>query len=646
MKTLLIFDFDSTLVREESLVELLHQSLIHHHHHHHGGQQHSAAVHERLALIEKITDDGIRGEISMVESYGRRLGIARPTKQFVERYLERNMDDVVAEGMASLLSDLNERFTAQSLQIHVVSQGPSIIVQPICEDHLHIPRDRVHCVAMSLDANDCYVVCDNDHMLTRGKSAIARDLVADDVQQVIVVGDGVSDMQVSLDLRSELSERRVRVHGVGFGLYKQFQSTRDMSDYWIDESVDSQLRPLLFRLISDICGHGMLVSRNQVFNFSAGPSTLPTAVLEQASREGLLNYDDSGMSLAEMSHRSSTFESIMRETKSNLRQLLSIPENYEILFMQGGGSMQFSCVPMNLLTSDKNVANYIITGAWSKKAYEEGKAFSSSATDPLHINITADETDNGFTNISPESEWLSDPPAASSYTHYCDNETIHGVEFDFVPSGVSAGALVCDMSSNFLTKPVDVSKYGLIYAGAQKNIGIAGVTIVIIRKDLLDRETYSHRYIPKMMDYKVMADHNSLYNTPPTLSIYTCNLMFEWIKRNGGVRAMERQAIAKSSLIYNYIDSSKLYCNNVAKRFRSRVNVVCHIKPDKNRGEQEVKKLEREFIDEARNSGLVNIEGHRSVGGLRFSCYVAMRMEGVQRLIEFMREFEKKHCAP
>ncbi len=359
---------------------------------------------------------------------------------------------------------------------------------------------------------------------------------------------------------------------------------------------------------------------DRIFNFSAGPATLPQAVLEQA-RDELVNWRGSGMSVMEMSHRGKEYMSIHAEAEADLRELLGIPANYKVLFLQGGASSQFAMVPMNLLRG-KTSADYLNTGEWSKKAIKEAKKFAD-------VNIVASSEDKNFTYAPAQNAWQLDPNAA--YVHYTPNETIGGVEIFWTPETGNV-PLVADMSSNILSRPVDVSKFGLIYAGAQKNIGPAGLTIVIVREDLLG-ETL--KGTPTMFDYKIAADNDSMYNTPPTFAIYIAGLVFKWLRAKGGLAAMEKENIAKAALLYNFLDTSEFFISPVARENRSRMNVPFTLKNTS---------LDEEFLKRAKARGMIQLKGHRSVGGMRASIYNAMPIEGVKTLVELMREFEKQHA--
>lgn len=357
----------------------------------------------------------------------------------------------------------------------------------------------------------------------------------------------------------------------------------------------------------------------RVFNFSAGPACLPLDVLEQAQDE-LLNWRGSGMSVMEMSHRGKEFDSIIKQTETDLRTLLSIPDNYHVMFLQGGASTQFSAIPLNL-SSEGDVVDYLITGSWSKKAASEAKKYAQ-------VNVVA-TGDNK--SLPPAASWSLSPSAA--YVHYCDNETIQGVEFQ-VPPAVGNTVLVADMSSNFCSKPIDVSKFGMIYAGAQKNIGPAGVTIAIVREDLVGR---ARAICPTMLDFKTMAEEKSLYNTPPCWSIYMCGLVFAKMINDGGISAVHKRNQAKAKILYDTIDQSNgFYVSPVDPAVRSLMNVPFVIPKSSD--------LEKEFISATAKEGMVQLKGHRSVGGMRASIYNSMPTEGVQMLAAFMKEFAAKHA--
>ena len=357
-----------------------------------------------------------------------------------------------------------------------------------------------------------------------------------------------------------------------------------------------------------------------IYNFSAGPAVLPKEVLQQAQAE-LPDWHGSGMSVMEMSHRGKEYMSIQADAEKDLRELMGIPANYKVLFLQGGASQQFSMIPMNLLRGKKS-ADYVNTGEWSKKAISEAKKFGA-------VNVVATGADKNFSYIPAFNTWQRDPEAA--YLHFTPNETIGGVEFNWLPDS-GAVPLVADMSSNILSRPIDVSKYGLIYAGAQKNIGPAGLVVVIVREDLIGQVLPG---TPTMLDYKTHAENDSMYNTPPTYGIYIAGLVFQWLKRNGGIAQMEKTNIAKANLVYGAIDASNGFYNcPVAKSDRSRMNIPFTLKDAA---------LDGDFLKQAEARGLLQLKGHRSVGGMRASIYNAMPLAGVQALANFMNEFAKQH---
>ena len=353
------------------------------------------------------------------------------------------------------------------------------------------------------------------------------------------------------------------------------------------------------------------------WNFSAGPAVLPEPVLERAAAE-MLDWRGSGMSVMEMSHRGKEFESIIADAEADFRALMGIPANYKVLFLQGGASSQFAMVPMNLLRG-KASADYLNTGEWSKKAIKEAKKFGA-------VNVVATSEDKNFSYAPTQDQWKLDPNAA--YVHYTPNETIGGVELFWTPDTGSV-PLVADMSSTILSRPIDVSKFGLIYAGAQKNIGPAGLTIVIVRDDLIG-ETL--KGTPTMFDYKIHADNESMYNTPATFAMYTAGLVFKWLKANGGLVAMEKTNREKAGLLYGKIDASGFYNSPVAPDNRSLMNVPFTLADAA---------LDEAFLKGAKERNLLQLKGHRSVGGMRASIYNAMPLAGVQALVDYMGEFEK-----
>ena len=358
---------------------------------------------------------------------------------------------------------------------------------------------------------------------------------------------------------------------------------------------------------------------SRVYNLGAGPAVLPEPVLEQASRE-MLDWHGSGMSVMEMSHRGKEFIGIAAAAEADLRELLAVPANYKVLFLQGGATLQFSAIPLNLAAPGATV-DYVNTGAWSKKALTEAGRYAK-------VNVAADAKASGYFAVPPEAEWRRDPAAA--YLHYTPNETIAGVEFPFVPQAAGV-PLVADMSSTILSRPIDVSRFGLIYAGAQKNIGPSGLTVVIVRDDLLG---HARPETPSVLDYQAMAAEGSMLNTPPTFAWYLSGLVFRWLQAEGGLAAMAAANRAKMSALYGYIDGSGFYSNPVEPACRSWMNVPFRLaRPE----------LEKAFAAEAQAAGLTNLEGHRSVGGMRASIYNAMPLAGVEALIAFMREFARRH---
>jgi phosphoserine aminotransferase len=357
----------------------------------------------------------------------------------------------------------------------------------------------------------------------------------------------------------------------------------------------------------------------RIFNFSAGPAVLPEYVLRRAAAE-MLDWHGSGMSVMEMSHRGKEFISIADKAEADLRALLAIPPNYKVLFLQGGAIAENAIVPMNLMIGH-TTADYVHTGEWSKKSIKEAKKYAT-------VNVAASSEAQAFTCIPERSTWQLTPGAA--YVHVCTNETIGGVEYQWAPD-VGDVPLVADMSSHILSRAIDVSKYGVIYGGAQKNIGPAGLTLVIVRDDLLDRAL---PITPSAFHWKEQAAADSMLNTPPTYAIYIAVLVFEWLQEQGGVAAIERRNIEKASLLYDYLDQSAFFRNPVRKRDRSRMNV-----PFKLRDET----LDEAFLKGAKERGMVQLKGHRAVGGMRASIYNAMPVEGVQTLVAYMREFEGRH---
>jgi phosphoserine transaminase len=357
----------------------------------------------------------------------------------------------------------------------------------------------------------------------------------------------------------------------------------------------------------------------RVYNFSAGPAVLPEEVLQEAAQE-MMDYQGSGMSVMEMSHRSKVYEDIIKEAEADIRDLMGIPSNYKVLFLQGGGNTQFAMIPMNLMKN--RVADYIITGQWAKKAFKEAQIYGD-------VKAVASSEDKVFSYI-PD---CSDLPIRDNadYVYICENNTIYGTKFKTLPN-TKGKTLVSDISSCFLSEPIDVSKYGLVWGGVQKNVGPAGVTIVIIREDLITEDTLPGT--PTMLKYKIHADNNSLYNTPPCYNIYICGKVFKWIKKMGGLSAMKEHNEKKAAVLYDFLDQSKLFKGTVRKEDRSLMNVP-FVTGDK--------ELDAEFIKAAETAGFVNLKGHRTVGGMRASIYNAMPIEGVEKLVAFMKDFEAKH---
>ncbi|MBP3674627.1 MAG: 3-phosphoserine/phosphohydroxythreonine transaminase [Oscillospiraceae bacterium] len=358
---------------------------------------------------------------------------------------------------------------------------------------------------------------------------------------------------------------------------------------------------------------------SRVYNFSAGPAVLPEEVLKEAAAE-MLDYKGTGMSVMEMSHRSKAYQQIIDEAEADLRELMNIPDNYKVLFLQGGAHLQFAMVPMNLMKN--RVADYIITGQWAKKAWKEAQKFGKA-------NAIASSEDKTFSYI-PD---CSDLPISedADYVYICENNTIYGTRFKELPN-TKGKTLVSDVSSCFLSEPVDVTKYGIIYGGVQKNIGPAGVVIAIIREDLITEDVLPGT--PTMLQYKTHADNGSMYNTPPAYGIYICGKVFKWLKKQGGLEAMKERNEKKAKILYDFLDSSKLFKGTVEKKDRSLMNVP-FVTGDKD--------LDAKFVKEAEAAGFVNLKGHRSVGGMRASIYNAMPIEGVEKLVAFMEKFEKEN---
>ena len=358
----------------------------------------------------------------------------------------------------------------------------------------------------------------------------------------------------------------------------------------------------------------------RVYNFSAGPAVLPEEVLQEAADE-MLDYRGTGMSVMEMSHRSKAYDTIIKEAEADLRELMNIPDNYKVLFLQGGASQQFAMIPMNLMKN--RVADYIVTGQWAKKAYQEASLYGKA-------NKIASSEDKTFSSI-PD---CSDLPISedADYVYICENNTISGTKFTTLPN-TKGKPLVADVSSCFLSEPVDVTKYGVIYGGVQKNIGPAGVVIVIIREDLITEDVLPGT--PTMLRYKIHADADSLYNTPPAYGIYICGKVFKWLKKMGGLEAMKERNEKKAKILYDYLDESKLFKGTVRKEDRSLMNVPFIT------GNEE---LDAKFVKEAKEAGFENLKGHRTVGGMRASIYNAMPIEGVEKLVEFMKKFEAENA--
>ena len=358
----------------------------------------------------------------------------------------------------------------------------------------------------------------------------------------------------------------------------------------------------------------------RVYNFSAGPAVLPEEVLQEAADE-MLDYRGTGMSVMEMSHRSKAYDTIIKEAEADLCELMNIPDNYKVLFLQGGASQQFAMIPMNLMKN--RVADYIVTGQWAKKAYQEASLYGKA-------NKIASSEDKTFSYI-PD---CSDLPISedADYVYICENNTIYGTKFKTLPN-TKGKPLVADVSSCFLSEPVDVTKYGVIYGGVQKNIGPAGVVIVIIREDLITEDVLPGT--PTMLRYKIHADADSLYNTPPAYGIYICGKVFKWLKKMGGLEAMKERNEKKAKILYDYLDESKLFKGTVRKEDRSLMNVPFIT------GNEE---LDAKFVKEAKEAGFENLKGHRTVGGMRASIYNAMPIEGVEKLVEFMKKFEAENA--
>lgn len=359
---------------------------------------------------------------------------------------------------------------------------------------------------------------------------------------------------------------------------------------------------------------------SRVYNFSAGPAVLPEEVLQEAADE-MLDYKGCGMSVMEMSHRSKVFDDIIKDAEKDLRELMNIPDNYKVMFLQGGASQQFAAVPMNLMKNKK--AGYIVTGQWAKKAFQEAKMYGEA----IELASSADET---FSYI-PDCSDL-DIPDDLDYVYICENNTIYGTKYKTLPNTKSK-TLVADVSSCFLSEPVDVTKYGVIYGGVQKNVGPAGVVIVIAREDLITDDVLPGT--PTMLKWKTQADNDSLYNTPPCYGIYICGKVFKWLKKMGGLEEMQKRNIEKAQILYDFLDQSKMFKGTVRKEDRSLMNVP-FVTGDKD--------LDAKFVKEATEAGFVNLKGHRTVGGMRASIYNAMPKEGVEKLVAFMKKFEEENA--
>ena len=358
---------------------------------------------------------------------------------------------------------------------------------------------------------------------------------------------------------------------------------------------------------------------SRVYNFSAGPAVLPEEVLSEAAEE-MLDYNNTGMSVMEMSHRSKPFQDIIDTAEADLRELMNIPENYKVLFLQGGAHQQFAMIPMNLMKN--GVADYIVTGQWAKKAAKEAEKYGK-------VNVVASSADKNFSYI-PDCSNLTISEDAD-YVYICENNTIYGTKFKELPN-TKGKTLVADISSCFLSEPVDVTKYGILYGGVQKNVGPAGVVIVIIREDLVTEDVLP--YTPTMLKYKTHVDAGSLYNTPPAYGIYICGKVFKWLKKQGGLEAMKEYNEKKAKILYDFLDQSKLFKGTVVKEDRSLMNVPFVTGSDE---------LDAKFIKEAKEAGFESLKGHRSVGGMRASIYNAMPIEGVEKLVEFMKVFEEEN---
>lgn len=599
--TLLVFDFDSTLIAEESLVSLL-----------------SKSPHQKE--IQSITEQGIKGQISMLHSYQQRLAYLDPQIINVDEYLHNFHQ--LTPGMPELIRDLSQN---KHCSIVVLSQGPHCIVEPICAKFFP-SISHIHSVEVDLSTKQIF----STDFLSQGKAwYLNQKQNLSQFKQIIIIGDGVSDMKIKSQLQPQYPF--ITFISIGFGLILHFEQTKSLADYFVTQSVETELRPLLMQLLINPL-HSMQ-QRMSVCNFTPGPSQLPNTVMQQVAMEGCWNYQETGMAFAELSHRSKEFEQTLQECKRLLYELLECSaEVFEILFMQGGGHGQFSAIPMNCLRKWSNSSslevNYIVNGEWSKKAYEECNQFASHFS---HIKVHS-------INSSHKEPSTDTNPV---YTYYCDNETIHGIEMPNIPP-CKQGYLICDMSSNFLTRPIEMSKFGIIFACAQKNFGISGLTLVLIKKELLHvHQTHpSLTFIPTVLDYSVMSKYDSLYNTPPTLNIFLLAKLLQWMKRMGGLHVLDQLAQQRSGAVYAMMDDSFYCCPVQDRAMRSRMNVVCRIK----NGKREVDtQLEELFVKEAEKRNIVGVKGHRLVGGLRFSLYNACTMEQVNTLVQFMKEFKQQH---
>jgi len=369
------------------------------------------------------------------------------------------------------------------------------------------------------------------------------------------------------------------------------------------------------------------MSNKKVINFSPGPAKLPPDVLKKAQDE-LINYGNTGISVMEMSHRSAEFEAIVKNAQKLLREIMGIPDNYSVLFMHGGGTAQFAAIPLNLCSkmNGESLANYVVTGSWSDKAAKEAQKY-------INVNRVTPKTSQ-YNEIPDQKEWKLDE--AANYLFYTDNETIHGIEFPNIPNTLPDIPVAVDMTSNFLTRPIDVKRYGVIVAGTQKNVGIAGLAVAVVRKDLIGK---AMDVCPAVFDYKTMDDNNSLYNTPPTYAIYICGLYLQWIKDNGGLEAMAKRSAEKSKLIYEVIDNSNdFYYSPIKPNSRSRINI-----PFRVGGKTGDEELEKKFLEEAKARNMIQLKGHRSVGGMRASLFNALTVDEAKELQEFMTQFMKEN---